>query len=259
VTAISAQYSVMIIGADGLGARAEAVRSALLRETRETVALALATIRLRPEDVIATERGDLYQLEIPPTVSPGRLVTTFVDAMNAELTARAARRGPADAIRLTVALHRTTEGAAGHQPADAVHLAEALVNAPALQAVHKAATRGYVVLVVSAPTYELFSQSGYRRVDTAAFLPLRPDSEGSDQVTGWVTVPGYSAPPGLTDNRVHASKRDRYPPAREETEPDSYVGVLVEGNVANLVHRDQIIHGDLVFGHRVDETDPAGR
>ncbi|HEY3905296.1 MAG TPA: hypothetical protein VGM14_15410 [Streptosporangiaceae bacterium] len=258
MTAISAQYSVVIIGADGLGARAEVVRSALLREIREIVALALASIRLRPEDVIATERGDLFQLEVPPTVSPGRLASTFVDALNAELAARAAGRGPADAIRLTVALHRAAEGAAGQQPAGAVHLAEALVNASALPAVHKAAPRGYVVLVVSAQIYELFSQSGYRRVDTAAFLPLRLDSEGSGQVTGWVTVPGYSAPPGMDDKGTRAAKPDR-----EETAPGRSAGVLVQGNgrVENLVNvqGDQVIHGDLVFGHRVDETGSARR
>jgi hypothetical protein len=247
----------VIIGVDGFSSRAEVVRSALRQEVREIVGLALTSIRLRPEDIISAERGDLYQLEIPPTVSPGRLASTFVDAMNAELAARASGRGPADAIRLTVALHRPAEGTAGNQPAEAMHLAEELISAPALRTVHEAAVRSYLVLIVSAQTYLLFSQSGYRRVDTAAFLPLRPDSEGSGQVKGWVRVPGYSAPPGLNDPGARAAASDRPGPVPGPDAPDGRLGVLMQGNarVGNLVNvqGDQIIHGDL-FGHRADET-----
>lgn len=261
MTSVSAQYSIMIIGADGLSARPEIIRSVLRQEVREIAARALASVRLRQEDVLTAEHGEEYLLRIPPTESPGKLAGPFVEAINNELAARAAGQGPADALRLTVALHQPADDAAGHQPADAVHLAEALLRAPALAAVHKAAPRGYLVLIVSTRTFQLLCQDSYGRVDTAAFLPLRLDS---GQVTGWVTVPGYPAPPGMTGIGAPAADRDLAKPGQPD--PPSYVGVLVQdgGQVANLVsghqviHGDQIfgnvIHGDQIFGHRADET-----
>jgi hypothetical protein len=87
-----------------------------------------------------------------------------------------------------------------------------------------------------------------------------------------VTVPGYSAPPGIgrsagqpaeTGQAAHATghdPRDRYPGGRAGAEPGSAVGVLVQGGyVGNLVAGDQIVHGDLIFGPRPDETGSGAR
>jgi hypothetical protein len=73
VTAMLIQYSTLIIGIEGLGARAAAVRPVLRSQVRQLAAAALASIRLRPEDSIETDRGDRLQLVIPPSVWPARL------------------------------------------------------------------------------------------------------------------------------------------------------------------------------------------
>jgi hypothetical protein len=268
VTAISTQYSIVLIGIEGISARAEATRSILRREAREMVNRSLASIRLRPADVIETECGDRLQLAMPPSVSPARLASTFVDAIDAELAARVPAQGSADAIRLMIALHCPPEGAPGEHAAGTPDLADALVTAQSLPAVLRAATRARLVLITSDQTYQLISRGGHRRIDTASFLPLQFDAAGLGEVTGWVTVPGYSAPPGLEPlNRqpggadqvpkgIGHDPRDRRPVGRVDAEPGSRVGVLVQGGcIGTVVGGDQIINGDLVFWPRADETD----
>lgn len=249
-TAISTQYSVMLIDVDGPSAPADRARAQLRREVREVVTRALASVRLRREDILDADYGDDVQFQIPPSVSPARLISTFADAMNAELAAAAGGRGSADSVRFRVAVH-CHAGPDRDPPVTAMNLLSALVAAKPLRDVARAASRAYVALIVSDETYQALSRGGYRNIDTAAFVPVRLEATGLGMVTGWITVPEYAAPPGIEPDVAEAAGS-----AAPVNGGSHYVQVM-GGQIANLVQGDQVVKGDLVFGSMGGETGPA--
>lgn len=251
MTAISTQYSIMLIGVDGPSAPADRGRIQLRREIREVMTQALASVRLRREDILDADHGDCVQFYIPPSVSPTRLISTFADAMNAELAARAGLRRPADSVRFLVAVH-CHAGADRDPLASSMDLVSALVAAKPLRDVLRAASRAYLAVIISAETYQAISSGGYRSIDTAAFAPVRLDTSQLGAVTGWITVPGYPAPPGIEPDVAGA------PGGHDDVLPGGSHDVrMTGGHISNLVQGDQIIKGDLVFGSRGGETESA--
>lgn len=270
VTAISTLYSIMIIGVDGFGAQADVKRAASRREVRVVMSSVIGGLRLRQEDVPDTDHGDGVLFWIPPSISPARLVSMSAQAIDAELVARARGRDPADSVRLRIALHCDASSSGADPPDGGVVLADALANARPLQDALRAAARAHVALIISDETYKTISLDAYRRIDTAAFLPVRLDARELGEVTGWVTVPGYSAPPGIEPPTAGISGTGsaseagpgRATPAllwahQAGRVPGSRPILVTGGEVSNLVQGDQFVGGDLVFGSRTGGTESA--
>ncbi|HWF82618.1 MAG TPA: hypothetical protein VN695_18740 [Streptosporangiaceae bacterium] len=240
----------MLIGVDGPSPPADRARAQLRREVREVVTRALASIRLRREDILDADHGEDVQFQIPPSVSPARLVSTFADAINGELARMADRRGPADSVRFRVAVH-CHAGSDHDPPVTAMNLLSALVAAQPLRDALRAASRAYLALIVSDETYRALSDGGYRSIDTAAFVPLSLEAAEFGTVTGWITVPGYAAPPGIERDVARGAGL-----ATHLHGGSRYVQVT-GGQIANFVQGDQVVKGDLIFGSMDGETRPA--
>lgn len=277
MTAISTLYSIMLINVDGFGRQPDEMRAASRRQVREAVGNVLGSLRLRAEDVPDGDMADGVLFLIPPSVSAVRLVSTFADTLNGELRARA------ESMRLLLALHCDQAGSNGDElarhvrdlgPTDqarGIRLTEVLVAARALRESLRAATRAHVAVIVSDETYKAISGDAYRRIDTAAFLPVPLDAGEFGEVRGWVTVPGYPAPPGIDTPNVgqfgaggaNESGADRAGHAwRAAQEADHMLGghgniLVTGGQVGALVGRDQHVHGDLIFGSKPAGTEHA--
>lgn len=250
MTAISTQYSVILVGAEWSAAPMDGARTALRRDAREVMTRALASVRLRREDILDADHGGDVQFQIPPSVAPARLIGTLAEAMNGELAAMAGGRRPADAIRFRVGVH-CHAGQDRDAPVSAVHAMEllgALIAAKPLHDALAAASRAHLALIVSDETYHAVSRGGHRSVDTAAFVPVRVDAAGLGAVTGWITVPGYAAPPGIEPGIAGSAA-----PAHGGGSGSRSIHVS-GGQIANLVQGDQIIRGDLVFRSMGGET-----
>jgi cold shock CspA family protein len=196
------RYSIIAVDIESFSAHAQPVQARLRAEMNEVVKSAVRNTSFRWEAFRIQERGDGILMLIPPAVSPVRLAGVFIRGLDQLLAGKSAGLSAAQSMRLRVALHRGW-GSFDEQAwsGEAVILACRLVDAQPLREALTAATRAHLGFIVSDDVYQYLIRRGFHTIDTAAYLPVRLHARQLLDVKGWITVPGYAAPPGIEPAR----------------------------------------------------------
>ncbi len=206
----SAQYMILVIGFDGPtfpeGQQPSSPREALHRLAWS----AAADSQLTPSDWQPADLDGKLLLQVPSRVPAAQLAEPFAAALNARLAHRQRELGPARALRLHVALHAGRAFPGGDEPVGpAVELARRLAGAPSLHDTLAAAPEALMAVIASAEVFENILRHTHPLI-AAAYAPVPLDSSGE---TGWLTVPGYTAPPGISPARPHHETSAAHPGA----------------------------------------------
>ncbi|MBY8881357.1 hypothetical protein [Actinacidiphila acidipaludis] len=198
MTGEALHHWIVVLDLETFSTRSDPLQLSLRAAMYDVVRTAFGDAGVNAENVVMEDRGDGILMLVPSTVSPVRLAGPLLRALDDGLRAKAAIYGDAHSLRMRVALH---QGLAVQDPhgwsGDAVNTAFRLVDAQPLRDVLKAATLARLAFVVSEQVYEGVVRHGHRGLDPAAYLPLQFRTKHGETIHGWVTVPGYSAPPGL--------------------------------------------------------------
>ncbi|GGT34322.1 hypothetical protein [Streptomyces purpureus] len=241
------QYWVVVLDLENSSSRTDPILESLNTAMHDIVGEARKRAGL-PEDGIAVEdRGDGVLMILPASVPAIDLVGGFIRALDDELAQRAAVYSAAHAMRFRVAAHLGFASWNGTSwTGGAVNDTCALVEAGPLRGVLTAATSARMVFAVSDQIYQSLVRHGHRSIDPATYLPMPFRTKHGETVRGWVTVPGYPAPPGLTGEEQQPPASGPAPGASGTTGPPP---APAAGSVTNIV--TGTVHGDLVQGHKI--------
>lgn len=194
----SAQYTILVIGFDDPTLPAGQQPSYQTEALHRLASSAAADSQLTPSDWQPADLDGKLLLQVPSRIPAGQLAGAFAVALNARLEQRQRELGPAEALRLHVAIHAGHAFPAGGEPAGpAVELARRLASAPSLHDTLAEAPEALVAVIASAELFENMLRHEYPLI-AAAYVPVFLDSSGE---TGWLAVPGYTAPPGISPAR----------------------------------------------------------
>ncbi|RKT17546.1 hypothetical protein BX285_1923 [Streptomyces sp. 1114.5] len=249
MTLAAVHHWIVVLDIEGFSTRPNPVQRSLRQAMYEVLRDALAEAGL-PDGAVATEdRGDGVLVLVQPQVSPVLLAGALVRALDDCLAEKARIFNEAHALRLRVALHqglvsRDADGWSG----DAVNWTFRLVDAAPLREVLARAGRANLAFIVSDEVYQAVVRHEYRTVDPAAYLPVGFEAKHGIPARGWITVPGYPAPPGLDGGSGPGTGLGPGPaaaPAAPAPAPGS--GGAPTGGV---VFHAGVVHGDQVAGDK---------
>jgi transcriptional regulator with XRE-family HTH domain len=250
----SAQYSILALGIDGLpGHQPPAQREimhGLVRSAAADCALALDGWQSADLD------GRLI-VQVPSWVPPAQLAGPFMNALDSGLARQHQESGPGT-MRLRVALHAGPVFLGGHQLASpAIELARQLADAPQLHQTLAAAPRARLAVITSDSIFQDVIRHAHRLIDTAAYLPVLLGGSGE---VGWVTVPGYAAPPGVSGAATQPRPRaaSPAPDGGGQAGPVVHVGTVNGGFVNNQVVYGGLVHNHMAGGKVNKPAEPEG-
>ena len=201
----AAQHAIMALAIEGFSAHADYRQASLRSELLAVVELAARDVSgLRWGDFRVQDLGDGTLMLILPALSPVvRLAGPFIDNLNRRLIQSAPGVSTVPPMRLRIALHLGLAGldAQGWSGAG-IDLASRLVDAEPVTLALRAATQARLAFIVSDETHESVIRHEYRLIDAAAYTAVRFDAGQLTGVKGWITVPGYSAPPGIAPDQT---------------------------------------------------------
>ncbi|MBM9509638.1 hypothetical protein [Actinacidiphila acididurans] len=207
---------ILALDMEGFSTRTDPVQRSLRAEMYDIVDHAFEQAGLAGFGVTTEDRGDGALMVVPATVPPVRLAGTFVRALDDGLQEKAALFGSNRTLRLRLAMHQGLAAEDDHGwSGDAVNTACRLVDAEPLRETLRAAERGRLAFAVSAAVYESVVRPGHRGIDPAAYAPLSFRTKHGETIRGWVTVPGYSAPPELPRPAPDATRGPAAPDAAQ--------------------------------------------
>jgi hypothetical protein len=237
---------IMVLDIEGFSKRTDPVQKSLRAAMYGVLQEALARSGLPASEIAREDRGDGVLMIMPASLPPVTLAGTFIRALDDDLAQKAAIFGPDHAMRFRVALHQglaapDERGWAG----DAVNTACRLVDAEPLREVLTAATGARMVFAVSEEIHHAVIRHGHRAIDPAAYLPMRFATKHGDTITGWATVPGYPAPPGLAGTPPEGPSRAASP----STDSGAAATPGAVSFTAGVVHGDQVAGDKTVTVH----------
>lgn len=198
MTSEALHYWILVLDVENFSTRPDPVQRSLRTAMYDVVHSAFEAAGVPAGEIVWEDRGDGILMLVPPTVAPVRLAGPFVRALDDALREQAVFHSAAHALRIRLALHQGLAERDGHGwSGDAINTAFRLVDAQPLRDVLRAAGSARLAFVVSGQVYDAVVRPGRRGTDPAAYLPLRFTTKHGEAVDSWVTVPGYSAPPGL--------------------------------------------------------------
>lgn len=256
-------YWILVLDVESFSKRTDPVQRSVRAAMYDVLDEALAHADVEPSDVVAEDRGDGVLMLISSAVPPVKLAGGLIRALNDGLAEKAVMHSAAHALRFRVALHQglATPDERGWS-GDAVNMACRLVDAQPLRDVLKAASEAHLAFITSDEVYQSVIRHGYRTVDPAAYRPLRFGIKGGSELTGWVMVPGLSAPPGLREAATLGDDR-----SAGDTEPGATPQTSAPGTAAAEQHAPgsrqvtfniQTAHGDSVAGDKTVTVHPQG-
>ncbi|WP_055535268.1 hypothetical protein [Streptomyces graminilatus] len=191
-------YWIVLLDIEDFSLRPENAQATLHRELYEVVAFALARAGLELADCPAQDRGDGMLILVPVHTSPTRLLRELQRGLDDALLAHRGKYNEDHRMRLRVGLNqglviREDECWTG----TAINDLARLVDAAPVKRVLAEARRARLVVVISDSVHTSVVLGGYPGIDPAAFLPADFVTKHGESRRGWVTVPGYAAPPGL--------------------------------------------------------------
>ncbi|MET8452836.1 hypothetical protein [Streptomyces sp. NPDC005209] len=271
---------IVLLDIEDFSLRAETTQATLHDDLYHVVEFALRRARLDPERCAVQDRGDGVLLLAPPDTKPTLLLRELVRGLEDALAHHRDTYNHDHRMRLRVGLHEGLVNRNGERwTSNAINDLARLVDAGPVKQSLARAGRAHLVVVVSDDVHRKVVRGRYPGIDPAAYLPADFVTKHGEPRRGWVTVPGYPAPPGLPADSGEPP-RDRTRPgaapgtggtaggAGGGTEPGSPVpspslhfgGDMTGGQIAF----GNIVNGDWVQGdkteHRYDGNDAdAGR
>ncbi|GEC09095.1 hypothetical protein SSP24_67500 [Streptomyces spinoverrucosus] len=200
---------IVLLDIEDFSLRAETAQATLHEELYHVVEFALARAGLDLDGCSVQDRGDGMLILIPIGTSPTRLLRELVRGLEDALVEHRGKYNDDHRMRLRVGLHQGLVIQRGQRwTGTAVNDLARLVDAAPVKQVLARATRAHLVVVVSEEMHRSVVLGRYPGIDPAAYLPADFVTKHDEQRRGWVTVPGYPAPPGLPADPGE-SPRDR--------------------------------------------------
>jgi hypothetical protein len=251
MTSEALHYWILVLDMESFSTRSDPIQRSLRDAMYEVVESAFTQAGIDRETVVTEDRGDGILMLVPPTVSPIRLAGPLVRALDDGLREKAQVFNAAHSLRMRLALHQGLAGRDRHGwSGDAVNTACRLVDAQPLRDVLSAAESAHLAFIVSNQVYDGVVRHAHRGIDPAAYLPLRFTTKHGEVIESWITVPGFSAPPGLPPRSKPVPPPSSAVPGAAEAhgEKGSEGGSGTTGGSAIEVG---VVHGDVVGRDKV--------
>ncbi|MFF2043860.1 hypothetical protein ACFVVX_25905 [Kitasatospora sp. NPDC058170] len=189
---------IALVDIEDFSLRPETVQATLHEELYEVVWFAFGRARLERSACQVQDRGDGMLVLLPASTSPAVLLRELLRGLQDALAEHHAKYRDDHRMRLRVGLHQGLviqhdERWAG----TAINDLARLVDAGPVRRALAAAERAHLVVVVSEELHRTVVLGRYPGIDAAAYLPADFVTKHGEPRRGWVTVPGYPAPPGL--------------------------------------------------------------
>ncbi len=189
---------IVLLDIEDFSLRPENAQATLHEELYDVVELALGRAGLGLADCRVQDRGDGMLILVPVDTSPTRLLREFQRGLDDALSAHRAKFKEDHGMRLRVGLNQgLVIRKRKRWTGTAINELARLVDAGPVKRVLAEARRALLVLVVSENVHRSVVLGGYPGIDPAAYLPADFVTKHGEPRRGWVTVPGYAAPPGL--------------------------------------------------------------
>ncbi|MET8574258.1 hypothetical protein [Streptomyces sp. NPDC005012] len=241
---------ILVLDVENFSSRRDPVQERVRAAMYRALDGACERARLPRASRTTEDRGDGALVVVTPDVSPLLLVGPLMRELNEELVQHAEQTNEEHALRLRVALHQGPTGRDEYGwSGDAVNTAFRLVDAPPLREVLSAATASRMVFAVSDGLYRDVVRHAHRSVDPASFLPFEFTAKHDQPLKGWVTAPGYPAPPGLpaAGARVPSGRpRGGATPVRDQ------------GLAPRVSQNAGTVQGDMVAGDKIQTVRTSG-
>jgi len=191
-------YWIVLLDIEDFSLRPENAQATLHEELYEVVGFALGRAGLGLADCPVQDRGDGMLILVPVGASPTRLLRELQRGLEDALLAHRAKYNEDHRMRLRVGLNQGLVIRMGERwTGTAINDLARLVDAGPVKRVLAEARRAQLVLVVSESVHTSVVLGRYPGIDPAAYLPADFVTKHGEPRRGWVTVPGYAAPPGL--------------------------------------------------------------
>ncbi|MGW0777010.1 hypothetical protein ACWD01_25885 [Streptomyces sp. NPDC002835] len=273
-------YSILVVDIAGFGSRANPMQLWLRERVYAITESAFTEAGLdhrsapRPSD-----RGDGFFWLLPGTVDRTDLTGRFVEVLNHRLRDHARTSSEEGALRLRVALHQGDVARDGHGWAGAeLNTACRLVDIDPLRSALASGTRAGLALAVSADWHRQIVRHDDPSVASETFRRVPFDAKEIQGAYAWIRVPGYDAPPGLTETETappaapsgpsRPAAPGRVPPGRTAPDPNRsgtdgsgpFAGAVFD-RVGQVFAGDQVVHGTQNFrwSPEPEDDDAPGR
>ncbi|NUT22247.1 MAG: hypothetical protein HOV77_23995 [Hamadaea sp.] len=242
--------SIVAFDIESYGRRTESeqreLRTAMYAVARE----ALTATGLDWDDCVLLDRGDSLLALCPPSCSPVLLVDTFTETLTRALTDRAGQPGvPVMRLRLSINVGLATPDENGWV-GNAINATCRLLDLPMLRTVLAAADRAPLALILSEELYQATVAQRHTRLVPEACRAV-PVAMKELKTQGWISVPGYATPPGITDDAVENAAQEELGPASPSLASMQAEGAIFTGSVS-------VGNGGRLAGRDFIENPPAG-
>ncbi|MET8685272.1 hypothetical protein ABZV77_13740 [Streptomyces sp. NPDC004732] len=191
-------YWIVLLDIEDFSLRPEVSQATLHGELYEVVEFALARAGLKLAECRVQDRGDGMLILAPVGTSPTRLLRELTRGLEDALQAHQEKYNETHRMRLRVGLNQGLVIRQGKRwTGTAINDLARLVDAGPVKGVLAQARRAHLVLVLSESVHAMVVGGNYPGIDPAAYLPADFVTKHGERRRGWVTVPGYPAPPGL--------------------------------------------------------------
>ncbi|MEU7581626.1 hypothetical protein AB0B50_28950 [Streptomyces sp. NPDC041068] len=191
-------YWIVLLDIEDFSLRPEVAQATLHGELYEVVEFALVRAGLSLAECPVQDRGDGMLILVPTGTSPTKLLRELSRGLEDALQEHKEKYNESHRMRLRVGLNQGLVIRQGVRwTGTAINDLARLVDAGPVKDVLTRARRAQLVLVVSESVHTSVVLGHYAGIDPAAYLPADFITKHGEQRRGWVTVPGYSAPPGL--------------------------------------------------------------
>ncbi|MFF5966166.1 hypothetical protein ACFY64_20990 [Streptomyces collinus] len=189
---------IVLLDIEDFSLRPVTAQATLHDELYHVVELALARAGLDLARCLVQDRGDGVLILIPSGTSPTKLLRELVRGLEDALVAHRDKYNDDHRMRLRAGLHQGVVIQQGERwTSEAINDLARLVDAGPVKQVLARARRADLVLVVSEEIHRSVVLGCFPGIDPAAYLPADFVTKHDELRRGWVTVPGYPAPPGL--------------------------------------------------------------
>lgn len=200
-------YSILVVDIEGFGKRANPVQMWLRDRLYALVESAFEEAGIDHHSTPQpSDRGDGFFWLLPGSIDKTDLTGRFVELLHHRLRDHARTSSEEGAMRLRVALHhgdvtRDAHGWVGEELNTACRLADIDPLRKALAG----ARRAGLALAVSGEWYRQVVRHGDPSVEHETFRSAPFDAKEIQGARAWIRVPGYDAPPQVTDEAAEPS------------------------------------------------------
>jgi hypothetical protein len=229
-------YVILVVDIERFGERLNPVEQWLRTRLYAIMEEAMAAAGISVSGVPYSDRGDGAFWLLPGSTSKVDLTGRFIRELQDRLREHGRLSSTEAALRLRVALHageigKDDRGWVGQD----LNTACRLVDLQLLRDALAAAPDAGLVLAVTNDWYSSVVRHGYPGVAAAEFADVPFIAKEVEQ-RAWISVPGYSRPPGIEGKQDPGSSRAADDLARDSAGPDpggaSPAGAPSDGSVA---------------------------